>query len=109
MKGWNGKVLVAAVGLVLAFGLAGCIAPPLGEDEVEIDSANLDNGGYTTRTVCTDCGCTATDTACNCGTPPRDYKLCCIDQGGDRTGCGYPTKRAAAASSSFSGDSYSAR
>ena len=37
---------------------------------------------YTTRDVCKACGCTASDVACDCGTPPRPKKLECIRNGG---------------------------
>jgi hypothetical protein len=37
---------------------------------------------YTTGAVCQACGCTASDVACDCGTPPDPRKLDCINNGG---------------------------
>lgn len=101
-------VALSAIGIVLALGAVGCLGAPLGEDEVEVASPELRSRGYTTRTTCTSCGCVASDVACDCGTPPRDYKLCCLDQDGDRTGCGYPSRTSSTSSaSSSSAGSYS--
>jgi hypothetical protein len=68
----------------LGFALGGCGVAP-GEELVPVSSVEqeLDNGGgYTTRDICTKCGCTATDVACDCGTPPSKSKLACIENGG---------------------------
>ncbi len=42
----------------------------------------LANETYTTRQVCEACGCTASDVACDCGMPPSQRKLNCINNGG---------------------------
>lgn len=52
------------------------------EDAIQVESALQRNDDYTTRDICTKCGCVATDVACNCGTPPRPKKLECIRNGG---------------------------
>jgi hypothetical protein len=76
------KKLMAVFALGFAF--AGCgVAPeeePLPISSMEAALAN--NGGYTTRDVCKACGCVASDVACDCGTPPSQRKLDCIDNGG---------------------------
>jgi hypothetical protein len=54
------------------------------EDTVTIENALMRNSDYTTRSVCTDCGCIATDVACNCGQPPSKKKLECIENGGPK-------------------------
>lgn len=73
---------------VLALGLvfAGCGVGP-DQDPLPISSREgaLDNGGYTTRDVCTACGCVASDVACDCGMPPSQKKLDCISNGGPVT------------------------
>lgn len=68
----------------LGFALAGCGVAP-GEEPLPISSmeeAQDNGGGYTTRDICTKCGCVASDVACDCGTPPSKSKLACIENGG---------------------------
>ena len=63
----------------------------------------LSQDNYTTRDVCKACGCTPTDVACDCGTPPNRRKLDCINNGG-------PTRTAPMFSSArFGGGVFRAR
>ncbi len=70
--------------IACVFSLVACAASsvPEEEDVVQVEDALQRNDDYTTRDVCTKCGCTATDVACNCGQPPSKKKLECIRNGG---------------------------
>jgi hypothetical protein len=79
--------LPAMAFLVVTLSVVGCGAPRDGDAlDIEATASALQNNGYTTRTVCTACGCVATEVACNCGMPPSKRKLDCIDNGGPTAG-----------------------
>ena len=79
------STLVALAGCSFAF-VTGCglqQGETSDEPQLAVSHAALDdNGGYTTGSVCTACGCTRTDVACNCGMPPSKKKVACIENGG---------------------------
>lgn len=78
------SIVFVALAAVSLFATAACTQAPEIEEEpaLAVDQPLL-NRTHTTRKVCTDCGCTPTELACNCGlSGPSPKEQACIDNGG---------------------------